>query len=230
MNTKSVQELLQTFPIFKDLSDYEMEPIIELAKKRMYRRGTHIFMQGDPLTNVYFIHSGQIKIYKTDLHGNEQIVNILQSNDMFPHQGFFRKDTYPAHAEVDEDAVLIYIPIKSFEKFLITHPEICITVFRVLGDIIMELHNRLEEKILHNIYEQIIMLILRLGNKYGVKLDNNYIQLQMQFTNRELASMIGSSRETVSRTLTQLKKQQLITIDTNGHMIFEVDELEDELF
>ena len=49
-------------------------------------------MQGDPLTNVYFIHRGKIKIYKTDIHGKEQIVNVLQSGDMFPHQGFFRKD------------------------------------------------------------------------------------------------------------------------------------------
>lgn len=161
MNTQSVQELLQTFPIFKDLTDYEMEPIIDLAKSRMYRRGIHIFMQDDPLTNVYFIHSGQIKIYKTDFHGKEQIVNVLQPGDMFPHQGLFRQDNYPAHAEVVEDAVLIYIPIHSFETFLITHPEICIKLFRVLGDIIVDLHNRLEEKILHNTYEQIIMLILR---------------------------------------------------------------------
>lgn len=123
MNTQSIQELLQRFPMFKDLTDFEMEPIINLAKNRIYRSGTHIFMQGDPLTNVYFIHKGLVKIYKTDIHGKEQIVNMLQPGDMFPHQGFFRQDDYPAHAEVTEDAVLIYIPIHSFENFLITHPK-----------------------------------------------------------------------------------------------------------
>ncbi|HLQ71134.1 MAG TPA: Crp/Fnr family transcriptional regulator [Bacillota bacterium] len=230
MNLKTVQELLQTFPIFKDLTDYEMEPIIDLAKSRLYKRGTHIFMQGDPLTNVYFIYSGQIKIYKTDFHGKEQIINILQPRDMFPHQGFFRKDDYPAHAEVAEDATLVYIPIHLFEDVLITHPEICIKLFRVLGDIIVELQARLEEKILHNTYEQIIMLLLRLGNKHGKELENNNIQLQTQFTNRELANMIGSSRETVSRTLTQLRKQGIITMDMKGFMVFDVDGLEDELF
>lgn len=230
MNTQSIQELLQTFPIFKDLTDYEMEPIIDLAKSRLYKRGTHIFMQGDPLTNVYFIHSGQIKIYKTDIHGREQIVNVLQTGDMFPHQGFFRKDDYPAHAEVAENAVLLYIPIQQFENFLITHPEICIKLFRVLGDIIVDLQGRLEEKVLHNTYEQIIMLILRLGNKHGIETDDGHVRFQTQFTNRELANMIGSSRETVSRTLTQLKKQLLITTDKQGFMIFDVDGLEDVLF
>ncbi len=230
VNTQSIQELLQKVPLFKDLTDYEMEPIVELAKHRMYRHGTHIFMQGDPLTNVYFIHQGKVKIYKTDFHGKEQIVNILQPGDMFPHQGFFRQDDCPAHSEVLEDAILIYIPIKTFENFLITHPEICVKLFRVLGDKIMDLQNRLEEKILHNTYEQIIMLLLRLAKDYGKETKDEMIKINTHFTNRELANMIGSSRETVSRTLTQLKKQSLITTDKSGSFILDTDALEEELF
>lgn len=230
MNTQSIQELLQNVPLFKDLTNLEMEPIINLARHRMYRHGTHIFMQGDPMTNVYFIHRGKIKIYRTDFHGKEQIVNVLQPGDMFPHQGFFRKDDYPAHAEVLEDAVLIYIPINSFENFLITHPEICVKLFKVLGDIIVDLHNRLEEKILHNTYEQIIMLLLRLAKDYGKEIQNDKIKITTHFTNRELANMIGSSRETVSRTLTQLKKQNLITPEKSGLYILDSHALEEELF
>ncbi|MFD1360181.1 Crp/Fnr family transcriptional regulator [Lentibacillus salinarum] len=230
MNISTIQGLLQKVPLFKDLTDDEMEPIIELAKHRVYRHGTHIFMQGDPLTNVYFIHQGKIKIYKTDFHGREQIVNVLQPGDMFPHQGFFRQDDYPAHAEVLEDAVLIYIPIQSFEHFLVNHPEICIKLFRVLGDIIVDLQGRLEEKILHNTYEQIIMLLLRLSRGYGKETNDGLIKLTTQFTNRELANMIGSSRETVSRTLTQLKKQNLVTTDKSGAILLDTDALEDELF
>ncbi|WP_010529924.1 Crp/Fnr family transcriptional regulator [Lentibacillus jeotgali] len=230
MNTGTIRQLLQKVPLFKDLTDYEIEPVINLAKHRMYRHGTHIFMQGDPLTNVYFIHQGKIKIYKTDFHGKEQIVNVLQPGDMFPHQGFFRQDDYPAHAEVLEDAVLIYIPIESFESYLVNHPEICVKLFRVLGDIIVDLQIRLEEKILHNTYEQIIMLLLRLAKSYGKKTSDGMSKLKTRFTNRELANMIGSSRETVSRTLTQLKKQNMVVIDKSGAIILDTDALEDELF
>ncbi|MCJ0932319.1 Crp/Fnr family transcriptional regulator [Virgibacillus halodenitrificans] len=230
MNTQSIQELLQRFPMFKDLTDFEMEPIINLAKNRIYRSGTHIFMQGDPLTNVYFIHKGLVKIYKTDIHGKEQIVNMLQPGDMFPHQGFFRQDDYPAHAEVTEDAVLIYIPIHSFENFLITHPEICIKLFRVLGDKIVDLQNRLQEKILHNTYEQIILLLLRLAKNHGREVSDTHTVIDTQFTNREMANMIGSSRETVSRTLTQLKKKDFIQTDKTGLLQINTEALEDELF
>lgn len=99
MNRSTIKKLLRNFPIFKDLSEYELDPIVELAKYRLYPSGTHIFMQGDQLTNVYFIQDGQVKIYQTDMQGKEQIVNVLSSGDMFPHQGFFRQDDYPAHAE-----------------------------------------------------------------------------------------------------------------------------------
>src|SRR5690625_2159287 len=230
VNESTIQNLLQQFPIFKDLTNLEMKPILEIANHRMYRRGTHIFMQGDPLTNVYFIQQGKVKIYRTDFHGKEQIVNMLQAGDMFPHQGFFRQDDYPAHAEVAEDAVLIYIPISSFETILTSYPEISIKLLRVLGDIIVDLQTRLEEKILRNTYEQIILLLLRLGKSHGNrnKLDAN-VRLTTQFTNKELENMIWSSRETVSRTLSQLKKNDIVT-EVEGYLLLDIKALENELF
>ncbi|RKQ30756.1 Crp/Fnr family transcriptional regulator [Oceanobacillus halophilus] len=230
MYPDSVKKLLQRFPLFKSLTDYEIDPILDIAKNRTYRSGSHIFMQGDPLTNVYFIHQGKIKIYRTDIQGKEQIINILSAGEMFPHQGFFRNDNYPAHAEVLEDAVLIYIPIHLFEDFLINNPEVSIKIFRVLGDKIVDLQNRLEEKILRNTYEQIILLLIRLGKKHG-KIDaDDQVTLTTNFTNRDLANMIGSSRETVSRTITQLKKNNLVTTDNEGKMVLDTKALKEELF
>ncbi len=229
MSPESIRELLQQFPMFKDLTKDEMMPIVDIAKSRFFPQGTHVFMHGDPLTNVYFIQKGKIKIYRTDLQGKEQLINVLSDNEMFPHQGFFRKDDYPAHAEVMEDANLIYVPIKLFEELLFTHPEICVKLFRVLGDKIVELQNRLEEKMLHNTYEQIIMLLLRLA-KDGKKHDETFTRLNLQLTNRELANMIGSSRETVSRTLTQLKKKKLVSSDYASYLVIDVMGLHKEIF
>lgn len=230
MYSETVKGLLQRFPLFKNLTDYEIEPIVDIAKNRTYQQGAHIFMQGDPLTNVYFIHSGKVKIYRADAQGREQIVNILKDGDMFPHQGFFRNDDYPAHAEVLQETVLIYIPIHLFEEFLITNPEVCIKIFRVLGNILVDLQNRLEEKMLYNTYEQIILLLIRLSNNHGEKINQDQVRLTSQFTNKDLANMIGSSRETVSRTLTQLKKNELVMTEADGSLILNIRLLKDELF
>src|SRR5690625_3597906 len=123
---EELYNFLKQFTIFKTLEKHEMEPIVEIAGSKLYRTGTMVFLQDEPIKDVYFIQEGKIKIYKTDYEGKEQIINVLQKDDMFPHQGFFRKGNYPAHAEVLENATLVNIPILSFENFLLTHPEISI--------------------------------------------------------------------------------------------------------
>lgn len=225
---QSIKETLRKFNIFKTLSDEELESIIDISSVRSYSTKTMVFMQDEALDRVFFIQTGKVKIYRTDVNGNEQIVSILEKGEMFPHVGFFRKGNFPAHAEVIEKASLIVVPIDEFEGILLQSPEMCIKLFNVLGEKIVDLQNRLEEQILHNTYEQIVMLLLRLCKTNGVKEDNHY-RFTTQFTNREFANMIGTSRETVSRTLTQLKKDGFISVDSAGYYLIDYDKLHSDI-
>src|SRR5690625_4410168 len=139
MSKDQILTFLQQFTIFKDLNKYEMDLIADFAERKEYAPHTIVFMQEDPITDVYFIQSGKVKIYKTDIEINEQIVKLLQKDYMFQHQGFFRKINYPAQEVIIEEATLINIPIASFELFLLTHPEVSIKMFRVLIEIIIDL-------------------------------------------------------------------------------------------
>ncbi|WP_208590491.1 Crp/Fnr family transcriptional regulator [Gracilibacillus suaedae] len=230
MKQQSIEDILHTIPIFKELTVYEIDSLKTIAHTKRYQKYTHVFMQDDQLSNVYFILEGKIKIYKTDIHGREQIVNILHNGDMFPHQGFFRHDNYPAHAEVIEPSTLVYIPKQQFEDFLMQFPQISVKLFRVLGDMIVDLQQRLEEQILHNTQEQVMMLILRLVKKHGKENRHGDVLLAKQFSNKELANMIGTTRETISRTLSQLKKESLIELAANNMWKINVEKIEDKLF
>lgn len=229
MNYSDIKKVLSQFTLFKELSDSEIEKIVEISISREWKKGSHVFMQDDPLENVYFIQSGRIKIYKSDVNGREQIVAIAKDGDMFPHVGFFRKGGYPAFSEVLERSTLVVVPIDQFEKVLIENPELCIKVFKVLGEKIVDLQERLESQILNNTYEQIIKLLVRLAKIHGQKMDNGFYLLKAEFTNKDLANMIGTTRETVSRTLTKLKKDQLIETDSSGNIIIDPDSLLEEL-
>lgn len=229
MELTTIKKVLSQFSLFRELNDAEMDKIVEISITREWKKGSHVFMQDDPLENVYFINSGRIKIYKSDINGREQIVAIAKKGDMFPHVGFFRKGGYPAFSEVIEDAILIVVPIDHFEKVLIDNPELCIKVFKVLGEKIVDLQDRLEEKILNNTYEQIIKLLVRLAKTHGQKYTDDSYLLKAEFTNKDLANMIGTTRETVSRTLTKLKKEKLIEVDSVGNIIIEPDKLLDEI-
>ncbi|MEH7125252.1 Crp/Fnr family transcriptional regulator [Bacillus sp. JJ1532] len=229
MNYSDIKKVLSQFTLFKELSDSEIDKIVEISISREWKKGSHVFMQDDPLENVYFIQSGRIKIYKSDVNGREQIVAIAKNGDMFPHVGFFRKGGYPAFSEVLESSTLVVVPIDQFEKVLIENPELCIKVFKVLGEKIVDLQERLESQILNNTYEQIIKLLVRLAKIHGQKMDNGFYLLKAEFTNKDLANMIGTTRETVSRTLTKLKKDQLIETDSSGNIIIDPDSLLEEI-
>lgn len=229
MTNNWIKLRLKNVPLFREMSDNELDSIVTISQVRIYKARTFVFMQGDPLERVFFIHTGTIKIYKTDMSGREQIVSVLQAGEMFPHTGFFCKGTYPAHAEVVEEATLIVIPIADFEQTLIHYPELCIKLFRVMSEKIVDLQNRLEEQILHNTYEQIIMLLLRLTKTNAIK-QGDYYRLTTHFTNRELANMIGTSRETISRTISQLKRKGLIELDEEGFYLINKDRLKNEIF
>lgn len=229
LNKQELKNLLVGYSLFRDLNEYELEKVAEIAISRDWNKNSHIFMQGEPLENVYFINDGKIKIYKSDINGREQIVNILKKGEMFPHVGFFRKGGYPAFAEALEPSNLAVIPISQFEKVLVQNPELSIKVFKVLGEKIVDFQERLEAQVLNNTYEQIIKLLLRLANHDGIKQPNGTILLKIDLTNRDLANMIGTTRETISRTLTKLKKDNIIQTDHEGNLLFDPDHLLDEL-
>jgi CRP/FNR family transcriptional regulator len=228
MKTALIKNHLQEVSLFKDLSEEEIQPIVDISQLRTYPARSFVFMQGEPLDRVFFILSGKVKINKTDLSGKEQIVSILEDGDMFPHAGFFRKGNFPAHAEILETSELIVIPVGQFEQILLTYPELCMKMFKVLGEKIVDLQNRLEEKILRDTYEQIVMLLLRLCKSNGEKVGDRY-KLTTHFTNRELANMIGTSRETINRTINRLRKKDMIETDEEGYFLIKLENLEDEI-
>jgi CRP/FNR family transcriptional regulator, cyclic AMP receptor protein len=229
MKIEEIKKVLSNFTLFRDLNDTELLKVTEIAIAREWKKNSLVFLQGDPLENVYFIYDGKIKIYKSDVNGKEQIVAIMKKGEMFPHVGFFRKGDYPAYAEVLEPSTLIAVPISQFENVLIENPELCIKVFKVLGEKIVDLQNRLEEQILNNTYEQIVKLLIRLAQKHGTEQEDGTILLKSEFTNKDLANMIGTTRETISRTLTKMKKDELIEVDEDGNMILDVEILMEEI-
>lgn len=227
MNETHKISLLRQFNIFKQLNDYEMKPIIDHLNIKHYPQQTTLFLQNEPITKIFFLISGQVKVFRTNFDGKEQIINILQAKDMFPHQGFFRKSQYPANAKVIEDAELITISIEDFEQFILLYPSISEKVFRMLGELISDLQNRLEAKILFTSHEQIIMQLMRLTKLHGVKINEHEYKIMIHFTNQELANIVGSSRETVSRTLSLLRRNNFIKIDDDNLYIVHYQKLKE---
>lgn len=167
MQRTDLERLLSQIEIFRSLTDEELGLIVDISNQRKFYRNTHIFMQDEPMNHVYFVASGKVKIYRNDPSGREQIVNFFQAGEMFPHHGLFRKDSYPANAITVETSELITIEKYDFEQLLMDHPEVSIKMFRTLGQLIVDLQKRLEDKIFRSTDKQILLLLERLLTNHG---------------------------------------------------------------
>jgi CRP/FNR family transcriptional regulator len=220
---------LATIPLFYNMTKEELSLFADVAQTHFYKKKKHIFMEGDQLGHIFFICNGKVKIYKKNHTGKEYILYILEPGEMFPCIGFLRKGHCSAYAEVLEDTYLLSIPIKYFEEILVFFPKLCMKIFNYLCERITDLERRLEGHLFCDTYEIIILLLIRLCHSNGEKTEKLY-KLKTKFTNNDLAKMVGISRETVCRIMTELKRKKYVFLSQDGYYLIDRDSLKQKLF
>ncbi len=213
-----IHKELSRFEIFASLNIDELHEVAFITDKIKVSRGSHVFYHGDNMEKLFFVHSGTVKIYRTDAEGNEQIVNFFQKGEMFPHHGLFRTDTYPANAMVFQDASLLVIHKADFEHLLMKNDRIALKMFHYLGNVILDLHKRLQEKLLSSTDQQLLSLLKRLMISNGIEISPDETKINLKMTKQEIGSMVGMTRETVSRNVSRFKKLHILYED-NGYII-----------
>lgn len=216
--------LLKKIPLFKELNEKELKRVGSIMLKRSYEKGQFLFMENDIQTAVYFINNGTVKIFKIDENGNEQIIHLLQTGEMFPHIGFFDANRYPASACVMEKTDLFVLRHSDFDELLITHPEMTLKVMKIMGQKIQMLQQRIQELISHDVLHRILSTLIRLAEDTGQPSEKG-TRINIPMTNRDFGNMVGTSRETANRIFSQLKKDQLLQMDRQGILIYDLDRL-----
>lgn len=219
-----MMEILRDLPLFSELNYDELSRLEAITSQHTYTKKQYIFMEGQPREAVYFIQSGTIKIFKVDINGSEQVINILQKGEMFPHIGFFDTTPYPATAEIIENAELFAIRIEDFDNLLIEQPAISLKVMKMMGQKIYTLQQRIQELISQDVHHRIVGSLIRLAEEVGQKRGNG-IRIEMPITNQDFANMVGSTRETINRGFAYLKKERLLETDRHGILVYDLDRL-----
>lgn len=216
--------ILRQVPLFRDLSDGEMEGLCRIMIQRSYRKKAIVFAEGSEKEAVYFIQSGLIKTYMTDENGHQQIVSFLKTGDMFPHTGLFHTNQYPATAETIVPTTLLAMPIKPFEVFLSNAPGIAVKFLRVMSEKILELQGKLQELTGQDVQNRGQLFLLKLAETNG-RVKSGKLHIEIPMTHQDFANVIGTTRETVNRLLNQLRKDGIVETDRSGFVIHDIEAL-----
>lgn len=219
------KELLKKISLFSDLDDGLLDLLLEIIEVKTIKKGKIIFWEGDPGNAFYFIKSGKVKISKLSETGREIIIHILGTGDIFAEVTLFKKNAvYPATAEVIEDAVIGLINNKNLEGLILKNPQLALELIRALTDKILSIHERISQLGANDAVERTIRVLLALAEGHGHKTKKG-IELCVNITRQDLASFVGTTRETISRIISRLSQAGVLDISEKNIVITNLDRL-----
>ncbi|MGE5630163.1 MAG: Crp/Fnr family transcriptional regulator [Caulobacteraceae bacterium] len=217
---------LRQISIFSELKEEFLEKIHNITILRKYAKGRIIFMEGEPGEAFYYIQSGLIKISKTSKDGREHILHILNEGHVFAEVTLFNKTVYPATAESLEDSEVGIIKNEDIEKVIMENPELSLQLIKYLNKRLIEAHTKIRNLALYDTYGRTAQALLKLAEDYGRRTTKG-IELDLNISRQELANIVGTTRETVIRALTALKKERSIDIDKNTVTILDMEKIKE---
>lgn len=219
-------QVLKRVPLFKDLTDDELAKIISIVVTRKYKKSQLVFHEGDLGEAVFFIKTGRVKIYKTSADGREQILHFFKDGDVFAEVVLFEGGNYPATVEVLEDSEIGMIKNKDLDNLLKINGEIAVHLLKLLSRRLREAQTLVRDLALKDTYSRSCGLIWKLACQQGIRISNG-IKVELDLSRQDLASMIGTSRETFTRALSDLQKQKIIVLDKDGFIVINEKKLQD---
>lgn len=217
------QNLMQTFlknGFFSSFNEEEMKEVMSLFRMKKVKKKDMLFHEEEDCQAIYFISQGRIKTFKTDEEGREKIINILGEGEMFPHIGLFGGGLYPASAMVVEDGILYVIEVEKFLHLLEHNPSLSVKMLKIMEQKIRSLQEHLSGLLSRDIGERVWHILQGLGKASGTQIENG-IRIDMELTHQDLASMVGTTRETITRVLGQYRKENKLEIHNGKFILIE---------
>jgi CRP/FNR family transcriptional regulator, cyclic AMP receptor protein len=203
-------DLIRRVPLFSTLTDAEFTQLEHVFVTRAYRKGQIIFLEEETGNYMYMVLAGKVKVSKAGTGGRETILAIHRPGDFFGEMSLLDGKTAPATVSAMEDAKIISISGSDFHRYLLHNEKVLLQIINVLCSRLRQVwqtqslsSSTADARIRRGIYD--------LAKKHGVR-DAHGTIIDLKITHQELAEMVGTSRETVTRALARLKEQGILEI------------------
>ena len=199
--------MLRKIYLFSELPEEDLQAVSNLATTRTYPKNTIIISEGDDSDSLYAVLSGKVKVYLSDDDGREIIINIQGEGEYFGELALLDDSPRSASVMTLEETKLAVISKSSFEKCLSNNPQLALHIIRELSSRLRNLTQNVKSLALMDVYGRVARTLLDMAEPTGEKLE-----IRQKLTQRDIASMVGASREMVSRILKDLSTGGYITI------------------
>ncbi|MEI8181202.1 MAG: Crp/Fnr family transcriptional regulator [Desulfomonile sp.] len=202
-------ENIAAIPLFEGLPSDNHSDLASIATEKRFARGETVFSEGQAGSGFFVVISGRVKIFKLSAEGKEQILHIFGPGEPFGEAPVFEGRRFPAHAVALDDSLFFFFPRSSFVGLIRRNPSLSLNMLAVLSRRLRRFAALVDDLSLKEVPGRLAAHLLYLSDgKDGAH------ELVLDIPKGQLAGLLGTIPETLSRILTKMVRQRLI--ESNG--------------
>jgi CRP-like cAMP-binding protein len=217
---KRVVGILRKVPVLADLSQDLITRLAAGTHPGSYRPRQVVYLPGDRATGVHFVGAGRVKVSKVTRDGKELTLAYRAAGDFFGESCLLDAGPREEMVEAMEPTTTVEVEQEALDQLLRSNVNATYPFARTLIARRRDLEAKIEQLIFKDVVSKLAELLLKLGSEHGIEAKKGLV-LAVKITHQEMANLIGSTRETVSLTLSQFKRKGYIT--TEGRKVILAD-------
>jgi CRP/FNR family cyclic AMP-dependent transcriptional regulator len=194
--------ILKLFAYFAGLALKEQEAVLSVCSRKKVARGDMVIREGEPVGPLSLVVSGAVKVFTTSVEGREQIINVVYPGGPVNDVAFFDHGPHPTSAQALSDAVICQINRSDMELVMQNNSQVARNVIEALAGRLRQMVLLVEDLSFKRVINRLARILL--DNAAGGALPGR------RLTQQEMAAMIGTAREVVSRSLRAMEEQGII--------------------
>lgn len=202
-------ELLKKVPLFENVDEAELGRISQMLVEKSFGKDATIVAKDEPGDAMYIIARGRVKVVMPGDGGREVILNILKAGDFFGEMALLEDSQRSADVISAEDTKVLLLKREVFVGHVLHSPKIALNIMAELSRRLRRADELISDLALLDVGARIARIIFELGARDGVDTEEGRV-VRERPTQQDIASMIGTSRETVSRMLSDWQRAGLI--------------------
>jgi CRP/FNR family cyclic AMP-dependent transcriptional regulator len=222
------RKLLAAVPFFGDLSEKELEGLMQVARTQCLAPRRELFHKGDAGTEVYVVIRGSLKALTTSEEGDDVVFSILGPGEVFGEIAFLGNTLRTATVTALTDCELLAIDRRDFLAFLKNNPEASIKLLSVLAKRLKQVSELVEDTLFLNLPVRLAKKLVHFASIYGEKSETGEVRVGLRLSQEEWGDLVGATRESINKQMRVWTEEGLISTD-HGHIVIHQPEALEQL-
>ena len=218
-----IENTLRGCQLFMGLPATDISAIASFVVSKHLAKGDYLFREGDRSEGFYIVQQGAINIHRVNAAGKEQVIHMFRPIESFAEATLATESGYPADARATEATTILLIPKSEFVDLLRRRPDLALRMLGSMSQHLRVIVGLLDDLTLKDMETRLANWLLK---KCPRPIGTQAVEIKLDRTKRVLAAEMGTTSETLSRTLAKFRDQKVLRVKGNTVVLLRPHELQ----